>query len=149
MADLTSHAEAPLNQAAPCSNTLHTRDKGASNSLTRTEVLHILRIRALQPEATHAQIAALVGCDRSTVSRWLADYRDTVEDARNFLQASALDAAVRTAELMQAKQDKVSLDASKAILSANKLLGNDQAQVQVGVQVVIGMPDFRPEGSTT
>ena len=137
MSDLTS-------QAAVQS----TADTG-KNSLTRTQVLQVLRLRALQPTATQREIAALVGCHESTVSRWLADYRDTTEDARHFLQASALDAAVRTAELMTAKQEKVSLDASKAILSANKLLGNEQQQVQVGVQVVLGMPDFRLPDTTT
>lgn len=111
--------------------------------------MDLLHLRRMRPDATQAEIAAFVGCSQSSVSRWLADFVDTTEDARNVLQADALDAALELGSLMRrSKHDKIRLDASKANLQANKLLGNEDQRVSVGVQVVLGVPSsWAPQGN--
>lgn len=145
MSSLTKRAEHLLEQAGLGVNAEPEQGK---YSLSRSQVLDMLRLRAMKPEATQVEIAAFLGVAQSTVSRWLADYRDSTEDASNLLKANALPASLRVAELMDSKQDKVALDASKAILTANKLLGNEDVKVNVGVQVVIGMSTQPEEGNT-
>ena len=135
--ELTRKAEQLLEQAGLNSDIELTKGK---HSLSRQQVLDILTLRRIRPDATQQEIAAFVGCAQSTVSRWLADYTDTIEEAQKVLQASALPAAVNLQAKLHSENDKVSLEASKAILTANKLLGHEDQTVKVGLQVVIGMP---------
>ena len=109
--------------------------------LSRAQVLHILALKRTNPSVTQQAIADAVGCDRSTVSRWLATYSDTIDDARNVLNAGALEAAVRVTEWVKSDDARASMDASKTVLKAAKLLEDESKSAgNVAIQVVIGMP---------
>ncbi len=108
------------------------------HSLSRKQVLSVLKLKQIRPDATQQEIATFVGCSQRTVSAWLADYRDSVAEAGDYLKASALPAAVGLVELTQDENAKIRLDANKAILQANKLLGNEEKTQVIGIQVVLG-----------
>jgi len=108
------------------------------HSLSRQQTLNLLSLRSKYPDATQDTLAALVGCSQASVSRYLADYRDTVDEANLFIKAQALPAALTVAESMTCDNPKVRLDAGKALLQANKLLGNEEKTQVIGIQVVLG-----------
>lgn len=113
------------------------------------EVDCILSLKRVNPEATLQEIADAVGRSTSTVHYWLSRFTDTTEDAQKVLQADALPAALKLGHLMrEAKNEKVQLDAARANLTANKLLG-EHSTTAVAVQVVLGVPaNVTPEGNT-
>jgi predicted transcriptional regulator len=120
---------------------LHIEVDNGSRCLSRQQVLHIIALKKANPKATQQQIADVVGCERSTVSRWLSSYSDTIDDARNVLNAGAVEAAVRVTEHVRSEDPRVSMDASKTVLKAAKLLDDASASVaKVGIVVHIGQP---------
>lgn len=108
------------------------------DSLSIGQVLEIRRLRKLNPDATQAQIAAVVGCSTSSVCRWLQlDITD--DEADNVLGHNALRAALVLVRKLESGDERVSLDAAKTVLKARKMLDGEQV-VKVGIQVVLGAP---------
>jgi transposase-like protein len=108
------------------------------NSLTCAQLLEIFRLRRLNPDATMASIAKVIGCSTSSVSRWLSA-ADTDDDAVKLLSANSLPAALVLTSKLESTDERVQLDAAKTVLKARKILDSD-SQVKVGVQVVLGVP---------
>ena len=99
---------------------------------------YIVRIKRLRPQITQQEIAALVGVSQPTVSRWLAEFEnDTVKEARQLAKNQALPATMVLKEQMKDADPRVSQGAAKALVA---LAGVQEgsAQVQVGVQVIVG-----------
>jgi DNA-binding transcriptional regulator YiaG len=128
---------------------LYTDEATAKHSLSRKQVLNIFAIKAANADATQEQIAHALGVSQATVSRWLRDHRDTTEDARNLLQSGALLAASRALEWVESDNPKASMDATKTVLKANKLLDDGGSSVQVGLQIVVGGGHREEQGQTT
>jgi hypothetical protein len=106
--------------------------------VTAAEAAKMWRLR--QEGLTHNQLATVTGRSLETISRQLAQFEDTRDEARNYLNGKALDAAMRLDELASTDENsKVRLDATKAILQSNKLLGNEEKTQVVGIQVVLGL----------
>jgi transcriptional regulator with XRE-family HTH domain len=61
------------------------KDKFAK--LTRSDVGVILKLR--RDGLTQAAIAQRLGCSQGTVAKWLSQFTDTTDTAKEFLQASA------------------------------------------------------------
>lgn len=129
----------PEADTPPVPTSAHAEPNSVQNRLSRSQIIHIFSIKAANPKATQAEIAAAVGCERSTVSRWLSDHKDTTEEAANVLNAGALRASLRVTELVESDQEKVALDASKTVLRAAKVLDQDSSGLKVGIQVMIGV----------
>lgn len=97
-----------------------------------------MQIRRAKPDLTGNEIAAIVGVAPSTVSRWLKLLAtDTVPEARQLAKSQALRATMTLRDQMDAADPRVSQGAAKAI-TALAGVQEGSAQVQVGVQVVVG-----------
>lgn len=116
----------------------HTDPPESVHSLSRKQLLHILKLRRIRPDATQAEIAAFVGTTQGTVSRWLAEYHDTVEEAGDYLKASALPAATKAVELIEHADGRIAHAAVRTVLEATKLLNQD-AKVDINTHVVLGV----------
>lgn len=125
-------------------------DTGQYSRVTPEESAKFFRLR--REGLTFLQIAQLTARSVETVHRHLTLYdTDTTEDAHKVLAADALPAALELSELMRSgtSRDKVRLEAVKANLTANKLLGHESASTNVAVQVVLGVPaNVTLEGNT-
>lgn len=99
---------------------------------------YIVRTKRLRPQITQSEIAALVGLSQATVSRWLAALdNDTVPEARKLAKSNALRATMKLEDQVDHADPRVSQGAAKALVA---LAGVQEgsAQVQVGVQVIVG-----------
>jgi hypothetical protein len=108
------------------------------HSLSKRQVIEMFRLRRLNPDATLAQIASVVGCSQSSASRWLSA-GDTDDDAVKLLSANSLPAAWVLANKLDSEDERIQVDAAKTILKARKILDGD-SNIKVGVQVVLGVP---------
>lgn len=99
---------------------------------------YIVRIKRLRPQITQQQIAALCGVSQPTVSQWLAALdNDTVHEARKLSKSNALRATMKMVDQIDDSDPRVSQGAAKAI-TALAGVQEGSAQVQVGVQVIVG-----------
>lgn len=145
MSDLTTlpDVDTPYIDQPPA----HDQDDAGYKRVTPEQASHIVGLYELDPRPTQAQIAAAVGVDQSTVSRWLKAYnRDTTEAARKLYQANQLRAAIAVLDKLEDKDGRVVLKAAEIAHKVSKLIDSDQA-AKVAVQVVIGMPStpFAPD----
>ena len=100
--------------------------------------LLIVRLKERNPAATHQEIADAVGVDRSVVTRTLQIFEtNTVPEARKYLKAHALKAAMKIEQQVEHGDSRVSQGAAKAIIAAAGVQ-ESSAQVSVGVQVIVG-----------
>jgi transcriptional regulator with XRE-family HTH domain len=99
----------------------------------------MVRLKRINPKITLEQIAAAVGVKSiSTVSRWLSELdNDTVPEARKLAKTNALRATMKLEDQVDHADPRVSQGAAKALVA---LAGVQEgsAQVQVGVQVIVG-----------
>ena len=98
----------------------------------------IVRIKRLNPKVTLQEIADATGYSVPTVSRWLAALdNDTVPEARKLAKSQALRATMKLEDQVDHADPRVSQGAAKALVA---LAGVQEgsAQVQVGVQVIVG-----------
>jgi transcriptional regulator with XRE-family HTH domain len=131
----------PLTSSETADTLMHAEVMNGSRCLSRPQILNIFALKEANPNVTQQQIADAIGCDRSTVSRWLSSHRDTVDNAKQVLHAGALEAAVRVTEHVRSDDPRVSMDASKTVLKAAKLLDDASASAaKVGIVVHIGQP---------
>ena len=103
------------------------------------QATEMVRLKRINPNITLEQIAAAVGVKSiSTVSRWLTELdNDTVPEARKLAKTKALTAAMKLVDQIDADDPRVSQGAAKAI-TALAGVQEGSAQVQVGVQVIVG-----------
>jgi transcriptional regulator with XRE-family HTH domain len=103
------------------------------------QATEIVRIKRVNPKATLEQIAAAIGVKSiSTVSYWLRELdNDTVQEARKHAKTNALRASMKLVDQIDADDPRVSQGAAKAI-TALAGVQEGTAQVQVGVQVIVG-----------
>jgi transcriptional regulator with XRE-family HTH domain len=103
------------------------------------QATEIVRLKRINPKITYEQIAAAIGVKSvSTVSYWLrALDNDTVQEARKLAKTNALRATMKLEDQVDHADPRVSQGAAKALVA---LAGVQEgsAQVQVGVQVVVG-----------
>ena len=103
------------------------------------QATEIVRLKRINPKITLEQIAAAIGVKSiSTVSYWLRELdNDTVPEARKLAKTHALRATMKLETQIDHDDPRVSQGAAKAI---NALAGVQEgaAQVQVGVQVIVG-----------
>lgn len=100
--------------------------------------LLILKLKERNPDVTHQEIADAVGCDRSTVTRTLQIFEtNTVPEARKYLKAHSLKAAMVVTDHLEHRDARVQQGAAKAIM-AGAGVQEGSAGVQVGVQVIVG-----------
>lgn len=98
----------------------------------------IVRLKRLRPSITQQEIAAALGIDHSTVSRWLAALdNDTVPEARKLAKTNALRSVMKLEDQIDHADPRVSQGAAKALVALAGVQEGTQ-QVQVGVQVVVG-----------
>ena len=107
--------------------------------VTADQASAIVRLRRANPKITMVEIAAAIGVkSHSTVSYWLRLLdNDTVPEARKLAKSHALRATMKLEAQIDHDDPRVSQGAAKAI---NALAGVQEgsAQVQVGVQVIVG-----------
>ena len=103
------------------------------------QATEMVRLKRVNPKITYEQIAAAVGVKSiSTVSYWLRELdNDTVHEARKYVKTQALRATMKIADQIEHDDPRVSQGAAKAI-AALAGVQEGSAQVQVGVQVVVG-----------
>lgn len=100
--------------------------------LTRAEVASILSLS--RAGKTQVEIAQALGCNHSTVSRWLADLEDTTELAKHKLRSAAVDFVDRVVKDADVEQSLEVLDRIGVAEKRQTQSGNAQ------VQILIGMP---------
>ena len=106
--------------------------------VTHEKALEIIQLRKAKPDIQGQEIAALVGVAPSTVSRWLKLLdTDTVPEARKLAKSQALRATMKLGDQVEHPDPRVGQGAAKALVA---LAGVQEgsAQVQVGVQVIVG-----------
>lgn len=111
-------------------------DSPGYSRVTADKALAIKQLRKLNK--TGEEIAAAIGVHPSTVSRWLKLLEtDTVTEARQLSKSQALRAAMKLTDQVDHSDPRVSQGAAKALVA---LAGVQEgsAQVQVGVQVIVG-----------
>jgi transcriptional regulator with XRE-family HTH domain len=107
--------------------------------VTAEQAGEIVRLRRINPKITYEEIAAAIGVKSvSTVSYWLTKLEnDTVKEARQLAKSQALRATMKIADQIEDTDPRVSQGAAKAI-TALAGVQEGSAQVQVGVQVIVG-----------
>ncbi len=100
--------------------------------LSRAEVASLLSLS--DAGKSQVEIAQILGCDQSNISRWLSKLRPTTDLAKHRLQNAALELTERLIESADAEQSLEVLDRLD-VLSKKRDNG-----AQSGVQVFIGMP---------
>ena len=113
-------------------------DSPGYSRVTHEKALEIIQLRKAKPDIQGQEIAALVGVAPSTVSRWLKLLdTDTVPEARKLAKSQALRATMKLEDQVDHADPRVSQGAAKALVA---LAGVQEgsAQVQVGVQVIVG-----------
>lgn len=116
----------------------HEDDSPQYSRVDHETAFAIIGLRKARPEITQEEIAHAVGKHPSTVSRWLKLLTvDTVPDARKLAKSQALRAVMKLDDQVEHRDPRVSQGAAKAIVA---LAGVQEgsAQVQVGVQVIVG-----------
>ena len=111
---------------------------GGYSRVTHDKLLAIRQLHKLGKQGK--DIAAALEIHPSTVSRWLKVLDggdDTVKEARYLAKSKALPATITITELIESPDPRVALGAAKAI-TALAGVQEGTAQVQVGVQVVVG-----------
>lgn len=116
-----------------------TPDYPRYSRVSPAQATEMVRLKRINPKITLEQIAAAVGvASISTVSRWLAELdNDTVAEARKVSKSNALRATMKLADQIEDSDPRVSQGAAKAI-TALAGVQEGAAQVQVGVQVIVG-----------
>jgi transposase-like protein len=113
-------------------------DAPGYSRVTHEKALAIVQLRKAKPEMTGQEIAAALEIHPSTVSRWLKLLNtDTVPEARKLAKSQALRATMKLQDQIEHTDPRVSQGAAKAVVA---LAGVQEgtAQVQVGVQVIVG-----------
>ncbi len=103
------------------------------------QATEMVRLKRINPKITLEQIAAAVGVKSiATVSRWLSELdNDTVPEARKLSKSNALPAVMKLWDQLESEDQRVVQGAAKA-LAALAGVQEGSAQVQVGVQVIVG-----------
>lgn len=133
-------------EALQPTTTPHIDDFTGYSRVGPEKAAQIVRLKRLRPQITQQEIAAALGIDHSTVSRWLAALdNDTVPEARKLAKSQALRATMKIADQIDDTDPRVSQGAAKAIAALAGVPEGAQP-VQVGVQVVVGQVG-QPAGS--
>lgn len=125
-------------EAVETPTTPHSEEVTRYSRVSPEKAAQIVRLKRINPKITQQEIAAVLGIDHSTVSRWLAALdNDTVPEARKLAKSQALRGVMKLEEQVDHDDPRVSQGAAKALVA---LAGVQEgsAQVQVGVQVIVG-----------
>ena len=106
--------------------------------LSRDEVATIRQLAKLGK--TQVEIAQVLGCHQSTVSKWLSALADPVEDARHILRNSSPKLAERVVKDANVAESLDVLERLEVIAPKQRDSG-----AHGNVQIVIGMPN-QPAG---
>lgn len=145
----SSTALAELPDTPESDTPAHTSSPAATDAAYRRLTTHakgqILRYHADGLDQT--QIAQLVGCHQSTVSRCLHDLGfDSTELAQARLKASALDIAERVVKVAVDANPREAMLAAKLAFAASGVTKEDSG-APVNVAVVIGLPNQGESGA--
>ena len=108
------------------------------------QVASLWRLHTLNPALSQDELAHAIGVSQGTVSNWLqALDHDTRDVAKQVYDANQLRVAQTVLNRLDDTDGRVALKAAEIAHKVSKVL-DDAPRVQVGVQVVLGMPDQQP-----
>lgn len=125
-------------ETAPAHSLLHDEPAYARISRDLESIARIWKLHHAQMPQT--KIAQELGCHQSTVCRILQEFEDGTTDlAERALRRSAFPAARTVIDLSENGPPEVKLKASRTILGANRLLGDDKSNSVNQIAVVLGV----------
>lgn len=133
----------PAHTDTPTVNDLTDKDSGQSDGpkykrLTLAQEAQIVRLAA--DDLNQTQIAEVVGCSQSAVSRVLSEFAGTMQAAKALLEANALQASKDWVSAMKPAAEKGDHRPAKELLQAIGVVQKDAPNGNQAVQVLVGMP---------
>jgi hypothetical protein len=106
--------------------------------LTLAQEAQIVRLAA--EDLNQTQIAEVIGCSQSAISRVLSEFTNTTAAARKLLEASALQASRDWVSSLGPAAEKGDHKPARELLQAVGVVQKDGPTQAHQVQVVVGMP---------